>query len=86
MDAEHHNVLTQSFEQLPYVADLFTDPQNALWALVNPLPLEGCLEINNTITENIPKLESRVVKILKYNKLVDNIFWLSILIIADVLQ
>ncbi|XP_018567486.1 uncharacterized protein LOC108908061 [Anoplophora glabripennis] len=70
MEAEYHTVLTQSYEELPYVSELFTDPYHyGLWALVNPLSSEDCQEANNTIAENIHKLKSRVVKVLKYNKL-----------------
>ncbi|KAJ8923459.1 hypothetical protein NQ315_002018 [Exocentrus adspersus] len=74
MDAEYHNVLAQSYENMPYVVDLFTCPQYGLWALVNPLSPEDCNEINNTIAENIPKLSTRVIKILKYNKFLDNMY------------
>ncbi|KAJ8984333.1 hypothetical protein NQ317_012552 [Molorchus minor] len=69
--AEFHDVLAQSYEKLPYVSDLFTGPQYGLWALVNPLPPEQCIELN-AINENIPKPRSRVVRILKYNKFLDS--------------
>ncbi|KAK5640866.1 hypothetical protein RI129_009413 [Pyrocoelia pectoralis] len=40
--AENHEVLLQSLERLPNVAELFNDAQSNLWALVNPLPNEDC--------------------------------------------
>ncbi|KAJ8959609.1 hypothetical protein NQ318_021795 [Aromia moschata] len=74
LEAEYHNIFAQSYEKLPYVSELFTGPQNGLWALVNPLSPKECMEVNNTILENIPRPENRAVKILKYNKFLDDIF------------
>ncbi|XP_044253218.1 uncharacterized protein LOC123004163 [Tribolium madens] len=57
--AEHYNVLAQSYELLPYVSQLYTGPQNSIWALANPSPSHLCQES--------PQLSKRLIKLLKYN-------------------
>ncbi|XP_023026494.2 uncharacterized protein [Leptinotarsa decemlineata] len=69
IEAEYHNVLAQSYEKFPFVSELFTGPQNGLWAIVNPAGQDGCSNFNETM-ENLPELQSRVVRILRYNKFV----------------
>ncbi|KAG5883609.1 hypothetical protein JTB14_025183 [Gonioctena quinquepunctata] len=72
MRAEYHSVLAQSFEKLPFVSELFTGPRNGLWAIVNPAGPGDCLNLNGT-AENLPELESRVVRIMRYNKFVEDL-------------
>ncbi|XP_030752207.1 uncharacterized protein LOC115879459 [Sitophilus oryzae] len=66
MAAENHNVLAQSYKRMPYVSRIFTDPQNGIWALVNPFSPENC----NTDLTDLKKLD-RVAKIMRYNRLLD---------------
>lgn len=74
MRAEYYNVLAQSYDKLPYVGDLFTDSQYGLWALVNPIDPNECSEYtNNGSFNDIPRVAQRFVKILKYNKFVQDI-------------
>lgn len=48
---------------------MFSDPQNNIWALVNPYRPLWCTDRNRTYEkpEEAPEINKRVVKILKYN-------------------
>ncbi|CAH1116316.1 unnamed protein product [Phaedon cochleariae] len=67
LEAEFHNVLMQSYDKLPYVSQLFTDPQKSIWALVNKDNPEEC-STRSTSNESESALGSRVVRILRYSK------------------
>lgn len=69
LTAEYHTVLAQSYEELPYVSHMFSDPQNNIWALVNPYKPLWCTDRNRTYEEpeEVPEISTRIVKILKYN-------------------
>ncbi|KAJ3646746.1 hypothetical protein Zmor_024320 [Zophobas morio] len=58
--AEYYNVLAQSYDLLPYVSQLYTGPQNGIWAIANPGHPTQC-------PTDSPHLEKRLVKLLKYN-------------------
>ncbi|KAF5284539.1 hypothetical protein FQA39_LY16989 [Lamprigera yunnana] len=62
--AEYHSVLLQSYDILPYVSHLFSDPQNNIWALINPSTPEGC---NDTMKSNTIYV-TRVVQLSTFFK------------------
>ncbi|KAF7269021.1 hypothetical protein GWI33_017903 [Rhynchophorus ferrugineus] len=66
MTAENHDVLGQSYTRMPYVSRIFTDPQNGIWALVNPFNAQDC----QTDLTNFQSLQ-RAVKIMRYNRVLD---------------
>ncbi|CAG9773978.1 unnamed protein product [Ceutorhynchus assimilis] len=76
MDAEHHDVLAQSYKRMPYVSRLFSDPQGSVYALVNPFSPEKCVRestFGNDSIEDDSVLE-RTVKIIKYNWVLDKFY------------
>lgn len=66
MIAEFHDVLAQSYERLPYVSQIFTGPQNGIWALVNHAGPDSC---GSEEANDLETLDTRVVKIMKYNRI-----------------
>ncbi|CAH0564432.1 unnamed protein product [Brassicogethes aeneus] len=66
LKAEHHSILAQSYQKLPYVSQLFTGPQLGLWALVNPVNPDVCDNINMIYhyPEDKPNVTHRFVKLL----------------------
>lgn len=69
LQAEHHDVILQSYEALPYISQLFTDPFNSIWALINPSQFQECTydsKLSFQVPKDIPLLKTRIMRISKF--------------------
>lgn len=59
MTAENHEVLAQSYTEMPFVSRIFSGPQGNIYVLVNPSDPSTC------VSET--QVQERAVKVAKYN-------------------
>ncbi|XP_028145864.1 uncharacterized protein LOC114339414 [Diabrotica virgifera virgifera] len=71
MVAEHHDILSQSYETFPYVSGFFTDTDSSIWAIINPRsPTECGIHGNSYSTSSsTSELEERVLRISTHNEI-----------------
>ncbi|XP_072395577.1 uncharacterized protein [Diabrotica undecimpunctata] len=73
MVAEHHDILSQSYEKFPYVSGFFTDPDGSIWVIINPRSPTEC-DVNDysystTSSSSSTELEERLIRISTYNEI-----------------